>query len=815
MIAKGTAHNNGARLASYLITGKGKERAELFQLRGFASDDIREAFRSVHVVADATRAEQPFFHVQVRTPEGETLTEKQWERVADRIESKLGLKDQPRAIAFHTDEKTGHTHMHIAWSRIDDETLTARPLPFYKLRLKEVCRELEIEMGLTRVTNERRGPAMAPSRAEFEQARRLGIDIHQVRATIRECWEHSDNGASFRAALAEKDLVLCRGDRRSYIVIDRAGGMHALGKRVLGHTAAEIRSRLSDVENLPTVEQARLQLGCPVRTAELDKITLHAAIEARDAGAVLESITKQRATFTAYDIEWTLSQGIEDGLERTRFSGEIVSHPDIVNLGGDSSSRYTTRAVLSSEREVLDAAKGLNAQDHHGEVTVATRIAVLNQPKYASISREQVRALRHATGAEGLAIIDGQAGTGKSYTMAAIRETYEKQGDRVIGLAPTNVVARSMKEDGFAQARTLHSELYALDHGRTHWDRRTIIMLDEAAMVDTRNLGKIAAHAQAAGAKLILIGDDRQLSSIERGGMFAVLKDRYGAAELTEVRRQRDAEDRRASELMAKRNFRDALASHERRGGITWTHTQSEAADALVKQWTRDHAADPSKARFVFAYTNHDVDELNRTLRDARLQRGELAESTRFETKHGPADFAERDRIQFTGTDKRLGIYNGQVGTLESIEGSRVTVVLDGKREHAVEFDAREFQEFRHGYAGTIYKGQGKTIDETYLFHSEYWRAAASYVALTRHSQKTHLFVARDTTSDLNDLARQMSRLDDRRAASHFQKPTFDRASDEFTNRPNWRRYLRLAEQGRETGGAAIARERYGGGRDR
>ena len=815
MIAKGTAHNNGARLASYLITGKGNERAELFQLRGFASDDIREALRSVHVIADATRAEQPFFHVQVRTPDNEKLTNEQWERAADRIESKLGLKDQPRAVAFHTNEETGHTHMHVAWSRIDDETMTARPLPFYKLRLKEVCRELETEMGLTRVSSERRGPAMAPSRAEFEQARRLGIDIHQVRATIRECWDRSDNGASFRSALAENDLLLCRGDRRSYIVIDRAGGVHALGKRILGHTAAKVHSRLSDVENLPTVEQARLQLGCPVRTAELDKITLHTAIEARDAGAVLESITKQRATFTAYDLEWTLSQGIEDGLERTRFSGEIASHPDIVHLAGSGpTSRYTTRAVLSSEREVVDAAKDLNAHDHH-EVGLATLKTVLDQQKYDQISREQVRALRHATGGEGLAIIDGQAGTGKSYTMAAIREAYEKQGDRVIGLAPTNVIARSMKEDGFAQARTLHSELYALDQGRAQWDRRTIIMLDEAAMVDTRNLGKLTAHAQAAGAKLVLIGDDRQLSSIERGGMFAVLKDRYGAAELTEVRRQRDADDRRASELMAKGNFREALASHQRRGGITWTQTQSEAADALVKQWTRDHAADPSKARFVFAYTNHDVDELNRTLRDARLQRGELGESTRFETKYGPVDLAERDRIQFTWTDKRLHIYNGQVGTVQSIDGSRVAILLDGKRQHAVEFDAREFQDFRHGYAGTIYKGQGKTIDETYLFHSEYWRAAASYVALTRHSQKTHVFVARDTTSDLNDLARQMSRLDDRRAASHFQKPIFERAADEFTNRPNWRRYLLLAGQGREMGGATIARDRYGGGRDR
>jgi len=103
MIAKGTPHNNGVKLAAYLTTGKDTERATLWQLRGFASDDIREAFRSVHVMAEGTRAAQPFFHVQVRMPDGEELTREQWQHIADRIESKLGLTDQPRAIAFHRD----------------------------------------------------------------------------------------------------------------------------------------------------------------------------------------------------------------------------------------------------------------------------------------------------------------------------------------------------------------------------------------------------------------------------------------------------------------------------------------------------------------------------------------------------------------------------------------------------------------------------------------------------------------------------------------------------------------------------------------
>jgi hypothetical protein len=260
MIAKGNPHNNGAKLASYLITGKRGERAELWELRGFASDNIEDAFRSVHVIAEATKAEQPFFHVQVRNPTGEEVTRDVWEQIAKRIESKLGLTGQPRAIAFHIEEANGHEHMHIAWSRIDEETLTAKHMPFYKTRLKEVSRELEIKFGLTQVPNERESAIKyAPTRDEDEQARRLGVNIHDARQTIRNCYEQSDCGASFQAALEHEGLILAQGDRRGFVVIDHAGGIHALGKRILDVSVSAIGERLSDLarDELPTVEQAR------------------------------------------------------------------------------------------------------------------------------------------------------------------------------------------------------------------------------------------------------------------------------------------------------------------------------------------------------------------------------------------------------------------------------------------------------------------------------------------------------------------------------------------------------------------------------
>ena len=497
---------------------------------------------------------------------------------------------------------------------------------------------------------------------------------------------------------------------------------------------------------------------------------LRDAIGKRDAATIVDLMTQQRATFRERDLDRVLFKQVKDQDERGAFVKEILTRPEIVSLSDVKDglvTRYTTKSVLEAERQVLRASDGLAGDTRH-EVDEKIRAKVLGAKEFDGISREQARAFRQATGPEGIAIIDGQAGTGKSFSMAAIRKAYEAQGDRVIGLAPTNAVAQDMGRDGFARATTIHSELFAVKNGRTAWNSRTVLMLDEAAMIDTKLMAQVTTFANNAKAKLILVGDDRQLSSIDRGGMFAVLKDRHGAAELSEVRRQSRNDDRRAAELMAEGNFHDALARYDEKGGIKWTRTQEEAQAALVRKWAADTKADPSKTRFVFAYTNDDVSKINFAIRKVRHERGELGEDHIFATGRGQEAYAAGDRLQIIGTDKQRGLLNGHAGTIAKIEDTTIHLQLDGRAGRMVAFDADEFTQFRHGYAGTIYKGQGRTLDQTYLYHSEHWRSAASYVALTRHRDKAEVFVARNTAPNLKELARQMARVDNRKAASHF-----------------------------------------------
>jgi hypothetical protein len=161
-----------------------------------------------------------------------------------------------------------------------------------------------------------------------------------------------------------------------------------------------------------------------------------------------------------------------------------------------------------------------------------------------------------------------------------------------------------------------------------------------------------------------------------------------------------------------------------------------------------------------------------------RRARGDLGEDQMFKTARGEEPFAVGDRLQIIGTDKKLGLFNGFAGTITNINDKTIHLKLDGREGQGIAFNAAEFQDFRHGYAGTIYKGQGRTLDQTYLYHSEHWRSAASYVALTRHRDKAEMFVARNTAPDLKELARQMARVDNRKAASHYYQSGGDHSGE-------------------------------------
>jgi Ti-type conjugative transfer relaxase TraA len=493
------------------------------------------------------------------------------------------------------------------------------------------------------------------------------------------------------------------------------------------------------------------------RAKRADQKAIRSEAQTLDPDRILAAMTERRATFSRADLNRQLTEFLPDPKTRAAYTDEVLARADVIPLRENENapvSRYTTRAVIADENRITDAAARLDKRTKHGLSATTLADTLDHHPRLIA---EQRAALERATRAGGLAIIAGEAGTGKSATLGAIRDAYEAGGYDVRGLAHTNTVKEDLKADGFANASTIQAELMRQNNARGQkWNERTVLIVDEAAMVSSGQLAAILTKADTAGAKVILAGDDKQLASIERGGMFSTLTRDHGAAELHKVWRVKDEDSRAAFNAMHKGDFKTALATFDRQGALQWHQTPEETRAALVAQYLKDSEAAPDKKRFVFAYTNAEVHELNAAIRAGRKARGDLGEDHSLPTREGAQDFATGDRIQFTGNaanraQKDAGLYNGAAGSVTAIDENRLTVTLDSAKDappRVVSFtvganaEAGEFDAIRHGYAGTIYKGQGKTLDQTYLLHSDNWRAASGYVALSRHRESVKLFAA-------------------------------------------------------------------------
>jgi hypothetical protein len=385
MIAKGNLHSDGIKLAAYLVKGHPGERAELVQMRGFADSDLRTAFRDIEIQARDTDADAAFFHCYVRLPKGESLTQEQWiNKVADGIERRLGFTGQARAISFHTDRETGDRHMHMAWSRIArsaDGRLYAIDPGLYKNKLKEISRRLEKELDLKQLANERTADnrARAGDRNEFEEARRLGTDIKAIRSAILDCFEKSDNGKALKAALEDRGLQLANGDRRDcFVVIDAAGGQHALNKKLTGLTLAATRTRLADLDRaqLPGVEKAKeLQADRRAARTAQEREKHRRGVEAPGQAAT-RSDGQQRApqseikplgkTAGEIRLAWQLTRGAEAFARALEDRGLALVYVSAEEARDSERARAFAKAIDRQNRALKE---GFAVVDARGNVT--------------------------------------------------------------------------------------------------------------------------------------------------------------------------------------------------------------------------------------------------------------------------------------------------------------------------------------------------------------------------------------------------------------------------------------------------------------
>ena len=267
MILKGSQRGGAQQLARHLLKTQENEHVEVHELRGFVAGDLTGALRETYAISQATRCRQFLFHLSLNPPANQTVPVAAFENALERIEIKLGLQGQPRAIVFH--EKDGRRHAHCVWSRIDGSEMKAVNLPYFKTRLRDVSRELYLEHGWQMpkgLMNSRERNPLNFSLAEWQQAARLNESPAAIKATLQECWAVSDTREALAAALAERGYYLARGDWRGFVAVDYRGEPFAL-TRAAGIKAKDMRARLGDPASLPSIAEVRARISARMTKA--------------------------------------------------------------------------------------------------------------------------------------------------------------------------------------------------------------------------------------------------------------------------------------------------------------------------------------------------------------------------------------------------------------------------------------------------------------------------------------------------------------------------------------------------------------------
>jgi len=316
--------------------------------------------------------------------------------------------------------------------------------------------------------------------------------------------------------------------------------------------------------------------------------------------------------------------------------------------------------------------------------------------------------------------------------LGVVRAGYESVGYRVSGMALAGKAADELSQSAGIESRTIASWLYRVDTGDIELTKKDVVVLDEAGMVNNTTMERVLDAVNQAGAKVILVGDAEQLQPIERGTPFLSLSEEHGASEISAVRRQNHAWQREATEQLSRQSGGEALAAYEQASCVHEGAAET-LVPALVKNYLDDASADNTK--IILAHRKVDVAMLNDAVRDARKDRGELSEAVAFS---GELELAVGDRVVFTKNDARVGVLNGQFGEVVSLDDGRVSVVRDDGS--TVSFSASEYNDVQHGYASTIHKSQGMTVDRAMVWGSASLDRHLGYVAMSRHRERLDIY---------------------------------------------------------------------------
>ena len=768
-------------------------------------------------------ATKPVYHFGLSLPASDHLDREQWNQAVDHVLLRLGLDLHQALVVAHGD--TAHEHVHVVVNRVDDDGRPWNPA-FDNPKVLAAIRDIEIDFGLTRnVARESPGPALASDEASTSSSndvesrqrahrREAGTDRmpladrarEELAATFATATGWSDleaelaaRGFRLRAATRHAGLLIADGSRFAALSrVDPAISGPKLAQR-FGETFADHRRAHPDPPTL--LEPPRAAMPQPGDSLE------------QRAAELLDRLSRTRATFAEADLRRAACDQ-PDGVDLARAALRSDRVLDL-GVGADGSGRFTTRDYLDAEARLLAAAAGLASRDRfrldpaapaaaltadrdrapraepfaagHGRAAPVEAPAagdeLASQPAastpssvLSTLSAEQRAAVLHATAAADLAQIVGGDRDGRFAVAAAVADAYRERGYEVRGAALTVHAAATLEGATGVRSQTLDDLERSWSEGAGRLAARSVLLLDEAGILDVRRLGGILAEAEERGAKVVLLCDPGRMQAIGAGDACRGLLEQHPGVRLDVPRRQREPWQAAASEQLAAGRVAAALDRYEAAGRLHWTASREEARAELLRAHAGDGRRDPAATRLIVAPDTAEAALLNAAVRAGRLAAGELGPGVRA----GGAELARGDRIVFrrddpqgiavASLDARIesapdagldstpvhGVRRGTLGTVVGTERRRVEVLLDDGRR--VAFDPVRYRSVSHGYAVTIGQSRTATADRVYVLADPRMDRDAAAVALSRHRDTLDLYADRASFPGREFLDRALSR---------------------------------------------------------
>lgn len=557
------------------------------------------------------------------------------------------------------------------------------------------------------------------------------------------------------------------------------------------------------VAELPFALQERLREFPEFQDADRSERAILEQVE-RNPAMVLTAVTTQSSTFTREDLDQWLSARISDPDEIERLGDLVVRADDVRVLSADPVQPLMTTTEIVAIEDALDADARLLAATASGIIPteVDTAIRSYEQQETARrghafrLSVEQRVSLQQLSRAS-LVAIEGLPGVGKTTIQGAVRVLGEQLGREVVGLTLSQAAAERLEsEAGFRCVNTARVRI--LEEGNNPViPRNGIVVVDEAAMVDSRANGKILELARARGSIVVEIGDVRQLQPIDFGASFRIVRDaarNVGTyCELRDIQRQERGWHREAvmqlADAIAERDENARLAKVgaalrllERHGAIMWTDDRDAAIDAAIgcSQARRNAGLDTLTLA-------SDKDTVRHLSEEDRRRDGREGKGRRYATDGGLREFAPGDRLMFLENSlgrSGLGVRNGDRGTVLETKPNQITMQLDGNIEQVLKFSPKAYRAFDYANACTVHKSQGASVDAAVSLIDRSASAELLFVAASRSRRELDIIVPRSAFRDTQELAEHV--------ADRISLKTTTRTYDELLERTGGKQTIRV-----------------------